>query len=79
MDTNTYYSLKQLRATTLLNAIVRAQEAFLHLQQLEERFHPSEDDHDEDVRELGHDLLDLLANTGAFRDAVAPLADAALR
>lgn len=79
MDANTYYSLKQLRATTLLNAIVRAQEAFLRLQQLEERFHPSEDDHDEDVRALGQDMLDLLARTEAFRDSVAPLADAALR
>lgn len=79
MDANTYYELKKTRANSLLSALERAQEAFLRLQSLEEQFHPTEADHDEDVRLLGQDLLELLGNTEMFRDAVAPLAGAAGR
>lgn len=79
MDSNTYYELKKIRANSLLSALERAQEAFLRLQSLEEQFHPTEADHDEDVRLLGQELLELLGNTEMFRDAVAPLAEAADR
>jgi len=79
MDSNTYYELKKIRANSLLSALERAQEAFLRLQSLEEQFHPTEADHDEDVRLLGQELLELLGNTEMFRDAVAPLAGAAGR
>ena len=79
MDANTYYELKKTRANSLLSALERAQEAFLRLQSLEEQFHPTEADHDEDVRLVGQDLLELLGNTEMFRDAVAPLAGAAGR
>jgi phage-related protein len=76
MDANTYYSLKKSRANSLLSALERAQEAFLRLQSLEEQFHPTEELHDEDIRLLGQDLLELLGNVEAFRDAVEPLAAA---
>jgi len=76
MDSNTYYELKKIRANSLLSALERAQEAFLRLQSLEEQFHPTEADHDEDVRLLGQELLELLGNTEMFRDAVVPLAEA---
>lgn len=79
MDANTYYSLKQTRSNSFLSALERAQEAFLRLQSLEEQFHPSEDDHDEDVRALGQDMLDLLARAEGFRDAVKALALAGRR
>lgn len=79
MDANTYYSLKQARANSFLSALERAQEAFLRLQSLEEQFHPTEDAHDEDVRALGQDMLDLLANAEGFRDAVDALALASRR
>ena len=79
MDANTYYSLKSRRATSLLTALEQAYESFDELQKLEARFHPSEALHDEDVRALGQDMLDLLARAEGFRDAVEVLGVASRR
>lgn len=79
MDNNAYYLLKLRRANSLLTALEGAYESFDELQTLEARFHPSEADHDEDVRALGQDMLDLLARAEGFRDAVKALALAGRR
>jgi len=80
MDANTYFKRKLILSNGLLAALEAAYDSFDALQRLEGRFAEVKGvPFDPDVRALGQDLLDLLGNAEAFRDAVAPLARAAAR
>jgi len=75
MDANTYFRLKLRRVNTLLADIERAYASFDELQKLESELHANEDDRCPDVRAVGQDMLDLLGNLEAFRDATSFLVE----
>jgi hypothetical protein len=76
MDDNTYYTKKHALCLELANAIGSAFPAFLRLQEHELKFHGVEDNQDPDVRLIGMELLNLIANADGLT-YTADLAQAA--